>query len=243
MKNTTLNRVWMRIRSFLSLIVHPKRYLTGEVLISWSQCGEDVLLGSFLRDRLDDASYRGFWVDVGAHDPVKWSNTKIFSDRGWRGINVDASPDAITLLRRGRSRDINVNVGIGAEAGVFDYYIMSLGAMNTFSREFAEKAIEHGVKIVEVKKITVITLSQLLEEYLPDGQHVDFFTIDAEGLDLTILKSNDWNRFRPDYILIEVHAENGNSTILSAPVSAFLDSVGYSFVGQTVSTTLYKRIR
>ena len=241
MKNTTLCRVWARVKSLFPLLVNFKRYLAGEVFVSWSQAGEDVLLGAFLRDRLDNASYRGFWVDIGANNPVKWSNTKMYSDRGWRGINVDASPEAVALLEQKRPRDINVNVGINMEEGMFEYYVMSSDAMNTFSKEFAEEAVEKGNKILIVRKMKVITLSQLLEQHLPAGQHIDFFTIDAEGLDLTILKSNDWKKFRPDYILIEIHAEDGNDTILSAPASKFLESVGYRFVGQALSTTLYRQ--
>lgn len=241
MKNTTLCRIWIRVKSLFSLLLNLKRYLAGEVFVSWSQAGEDVLLGAFLRNRLDDSSYRGFWVDVGANNPVKWSNTKMFYDRGWRGINVDASPESVALLDRGRPRDININVGIDMEEGMFEYYVMSSDAMNTFSKAFAEKAVKEGSKILDVRKIKVITLSQLLERYLPAGQHIDFFTIDAEGLDLTILKSNDWKKFRPDYILIEIHTENGNDTVLSHSASKFLETVGYRFVGQALSTTFYKQ--
>ena len=239
-RNNTSNRIRKRVSSFISLILNLKRFLAGEVAISWSQTGEDVLLQAFLRNRIDDASYNGFWVDIGAHHPVKWSNTKTFSDRGWRGINVDASVNAIEILNKKRARDINVNVGIGPVSGVLDYYKMSMPAMNTFSKEFAEKAEIRGGRIVDVVKVPVITLRELLDRYLPSGQHIDFLSIDCEGLDLSILQSSDWYRYRPDYILVEIHTEGRNWDIPNCSVSRYMREQGYEFVGQSYVTTLYK---
>ena len=243
MKNSRVNRVWLRIRALVSLFSNLRRFVGGEAAISWSQAGEDVMLIPFLRDRIDDASYKGFWVDIGAHHPVQWSNTKMFSDRGWWGINVDASTDAIQRFLRCRKRDINVNVGIGQAPGNLDYYKMSSSPMNTFSREFAKKAELEGTRIIEVVKVPVVTLRTLLDEYLPCGQRIDFMSIDCEGLDLSILESNDWTRYRPDFILVEIHTDGKNWEIPTCPVTRFMNEQGYEFAGQGVVTTLYKRVR
>ena len=243
MKNSMVNRVWLRIRALVSLFANLRRFVGGEAAISWSQAGEDVMLTPFLRDRIDDASYKGFWVDIGAHHPVLWSNTKMFSDRGWHGINVDASEDAIQRFHRCRKRDINVNVGIGEEPGALDYYKMSSSPMNTFSREFAKKAESEGVRIVEIVKVPVVTLRALLDEYLPCGQHIDFMSIDCEGLDISILQSNDWTRYRPDFILVEIHTDGKNWEIPTCSVTRFMNEQGYEFAGQGIVTTLYKRVR
>ena len=53
-------------------------------MISYAQNAEDVLLNRAFAGRGD-----GFWIDVGASDPVVNSVTKHFSDHGWRGINVE----------------------------------------------------------------------------------------------------------------------------------------------------------
>ena len=209
---------------------------------SYSQCGEDLLLQSFLGDKWS-WHYKGFWVDIGAFHPSIYSNTKAFSLNGWRGINVDASSDAIAEFNKHRKRDINVNVGIGLEQGVLDYYRMSSSPMNTFSKEFAEKVARDGVKLVEVVKVPVITMRELLDKYLPPGQHIDFVSIDCEGLDLSILQSNDWARYRPDYILIEIHTGGKNWEIPNCPITKYLNEQGYEFVGQGCVTTLYKRVR
>lgn len=36
-----------------------------------------------------------FYVDVGAYDPIFASNTLNLYAEGWRGVNIDASPERI----------------------------------------------------------------------------------------------------------------------------------------------------
>lgn len=206
---------------------------------SYSQCGEDLLVKAFLGDKWR-WDYSGFYVDIGAHDPRTMSNTKKFYDVGWRGINVDASTNAILKFNRRRKRDINVNVGIGPENGELDYYCLSESAMNTFSKDFADKMIAKGGSLLGVQKVPVMPLCELLDKYLPAGQHIDFFDIDCEGLDIEILKSNDWKRYRPDLILVEIHADGKNWTIARTPTAEFLDSIGYKHVGQSSITSVFK---
>ena len=58
----------------------------------------------------------------------------------------------------------------------------------------------HIKKIVNVE---VDTLASVLSKHLKSGQKIDFMSIDVEGLDIEVLKSNDWTKFRPSYLLIE----------------------------------------
>jgi hypothetical protein len=37
----------------------------------------------------------GFFIDIGAHHPFRYSNTYMFYKKGWRGINIDATPGSI----------------------------------------------------------------------------------------------------------------------------------------------------
>ena len=209
---------------------------------SYSQLGEDLLVKAFLGDKWR-WDYSGFYVDIGAHHPKYLSNTKKFYDVGWRGINVDASSDAIAKFNKQRKRDININVGIGQEKGELEYYRLSESPMNTFSKTFADKMInENGVKLLGVEKVPVMPLSELLDCYLPKGQHIDFMNIDCEGLDVEILKSNNWKVYQPEIILIEVHSDGKTWNIPHSPTATFLRSVGYEHVGQSTITSLFQRI-
>ena len=71
--------------------------------LSCSQFGEDMIVRHLLAD-----VPIGFYVDIGAHHPVYYSNTYHFYCRGWRGINVDARTGSMELFNLLRPRDINV---------------------------------------------------------------------------------------------------------------------------------------
>lgn len=79
---------------------------------SYAQQGEDLIL----REILNYAS-TGFYVDVGAHHPFRFSNTYLFYKQGWRGINIDAMPGSMTLFHRFRPRDINIECGVANNGG------------------------------------------------------------------------------------------------------------------------------
>ena len=53
-------------------------------MVSYAQNHEDVLLRRVFPDEPN-----GFYIDVGANDPVRDSVTKHFYDRGWHGINIE----------------------------------------------------------------------------------------------------------------------------------------------------------
>lgn len=217
----------------------------SRALKTYSQYGEDACLRGFMDVRCRDRAYRGFWVDVGAHHPTRFSNTRMFSEMGWTGINVDAMSDAMDLFRKRRPRDVNVNVGIGDASGELTYYLFPDHAYNTFVKaRVDELAREWGRELVEgldyqTRKVPVITLKELLDRYLPKGQKIDFLTIDAEGMDLAILKSNDWSRYRPDFVLAEVLPASSGGNILESETARYLCDMGYRFAGQCASTTIF----
>jgi hypothetical protein len=76
---------------------------------SYSQEGEDMLLERFLEHR-----HSGFYVDVGAHHPRRFSNTYRLYRRGWRGLNIDANPGSMALFRHVRPRDINIEAAVSS---------------------------------------------------------------------------------------------------------------------------------
>src|SRR5437868_6288327 len=81
----------------------PRRH----VVMSYSQDGEDLVLSRFL-----SSENKGFYVDVGAHHPTRFSNTYFFYKKGWRGINIDAMPGSMIAFDKMRPRDTNVEAAI-----------------------------------------------------------------------------------------------------------------------------------
>src|SRR4051812_23180628 len=76
---------------------------------AFAQEGEDRLLL-----RLLEGAPAGFYVDVGAHHPQRFSTTFAFYLAGWRGINIDPRSGTRALFDRIRPRDINLELAVGA---------------------------------------------------------------------------------------------------------------------------------
>lgn len=198
---TYLERLKARLRfgiyAPLRLNRHPSYYL------SCSQFGEDMVVRHLLEDVED-----GFYVDIGAHHPVYYSNTYHFYRRGWRGINVDALPGSMELFQVLRSNDINIEACVDAVAGqTREFFSFDSPALNTASPEEADRAIKSGRgRLIARNAFSTVTLSGLLDRYLTPGQEIDFLSIDVEGLDEVILRSHNFSRYRPRVLVFERHA-------------------------------------
>jgi FkbM family methyltransferase len=205
------------------------------VLFSYSQDGEDMILR-----RLFERQQSGFYVDVGAHHPYRFSNTCYFYRRGWRGINIDPNPDAIAAFRRDRPDDINICVGISDATANLSFHFFNEPALNTFDADLAaERARLPDYRLVETRSVPVRRLDDLLTEYLPRDRKIDFMSIDVEGMDLSVLRSNDWSRFRPALLLVEAH-ERTVAAVENDPIALFAVGTGYRLIAKTLNTLIYE---
>jgi FkbM family methyltransferase len=200
---------------------------------SYSQEGEDLILERILGERKS-----GFYVDVGAHHPRRFSNTCRFYKRGWHGINIEPNPDALKLFERQRKRDINLGYGVADTETELTYFMFNEPALNSFDRVLSEQRQNGQYRIAATKQIPVKRLSTLLAEFLPANFHIDFMSIDVEGFDLQVLQSNDWARFRPTCVLVE--SESFDLTNLGAsPINGFLEKQNYTLFAKTFNTLFY----
>ena len=202
--------------------------------ICYGQDGEDLIL-----DRLLDGQKSGFFVDVGAHHPVRFSNTYLFYRRGWRGINIDAQPQSMNAFRRLRERDINIEVGVGSRAGWERYFRFNEPALNTFEPEEAKRKAVGPYRIEEEVDVQVRRLDDILDHHVPADTAIDFLSVDVEGLDLDVLQSNDWQRFRPRFVLAET-LRTPLAELHNCPVTAFLIAQGYTPVSKAYNTTFFE---
>lgn len=201
---------------------------------SYSQEGEDMILSRYFRDRKD-----GFYVDVGAHHPKRFSNTYHFYLRGWKGINVDAMPGSMDEFIHERERDINLEVPISDREEELTYYMFNEPALNTFDETLAEQKNGYrDFKIVDTKKLTSRTLRSILDEYLPAKQFIDFFSVDVEGLDYEVLQSNDWEKYRPEIIVVE-ELYNLVEDVPNGRIYKFLKEKNYSFLAKTINSLFF----
>jgi FkbM family methyltransferase len=166
---------------------------------SFSSAGEDMIL----RHLIGSDKMNGFYVDVGAFHPTRSSNTYFFYLNGWQGINVEARPGSKDLFDRIRPRDVNLEVAVSRERGWLTYYyIADDSPMNSFSPEFLRQ-IEMLQHVRSEISVPTMPLVEILERHVPSGRSIDFMSVDVEGYDFEVLASNDWNRFRPRFVVVE----------------------------------------
>lgn len=190
--------------------------------IFYSCFGEDTVINNILNGKKN-----GFWVDVGAFHPEKYSNTKYFSEyANWTGINVEPNVENFKLFKKRRSKDINLNLGIFTQESELKYFRFVDGLYNTFDEQLKDDLVAKGVELIDTYKIRVTTLADMLNEHCK-GRHIDFLNVDVENLDLDVLKSNDWNKFIPSVICVEDHEYDASPGAQDSKISAFLKEKGY----------------
>lgn len=196
--------------------------------ISFSKSGDDIQLNQLLK-----FNKPGVYVDIGCWHPVNYSNTYYFYLRGWKGLCVDPNPELTQLFKSKRPTDIFINCAVGNSLEAMNYYMLNkrYNSMNTLDYEFIEK---HNLNNHIIKKIIVPvqSLKSILDANLSKEDRLDFFDIDVEGQDLEVLRSNDWDKYRPHFIMAETNLNITEE--LASETVMFLDSVGYELIGKSI---------
>jgi len=201
----------------------------------YSQEGEDIILDRFL-SRQD----KGFYVDVGAHHPTRFSNTYALYRRGWRGINIDATPGSMTAFIQWRPHDINIETAVSDTNQPLAFHMFTEPALNTFDAGLAETYIQNGWERQETRDIMPRSLKDILDEHMPPDTPIDIMNIDVEGGELGALRSNDWGKYVPQYVILEVLDANF-ADIMNQPAPAFLGGLGYVPVAKLVQSLILRK--
>lgn len=203
--------------------------------LSYSQEGEDIILARMLPGVVN-----GFYIDVGAHHPFRFSNTYLFYLRGWKGINIDASPGSMALFDRYRPRDINIEALVGVGDELVKLYVFDEPALNTASKEVMNDRLVNApsYKLSRELDLPTRSLASILTDVVPEETQITFLSIDVEGLELEILESNDWDRFRPGIILVE-QLDCDLSQAMFHSTTRFLSKKCYSLIYKTIHTAFF----
>ncbi len=173
-------------------------YYFGRILIramrlrafSYSTINEDNVI-----DWLTDYKKNGTYIDIGGNNPDHTNNTRLFYERGWRGINIEPNVNGYEQFLNKRPEDINLNCGIGAGEAIY-YENLSDTYRNTCVKSFADKW--------NIKNKRTLQLKPLSEVFEENGlETVDFISIDVETFEHEVLKSNDWNKYKANVLCIE----------------------------------------
>lgn len=215
-----------------------RNYTDIYALKSYSQEGEDMILR-----RIFENKDIGFYIDVGAHHPKRFSNTYYFYKKGWKGINIDAMPKSMDLFEKMRPRDINIEAAISNQHCDLIYYEFNEPALNGFSKELSElRDNSEQYFITSSYILRTSSLNQVLSnEFGINFIEIDFLTIDVEGLDFNVIKSIDLLKFRPNLILVEI-LSNDLTEIFNSDIALYLKEYNYKIYAKTLNTIFFIRI-
>ena len=164
-------------------------------MISYAQNYEDVVARRALGDPAE-----GFYVDVGAADPVKNNATYYFYERGWSGVNVEPDTAFFQRLNEARPRDTNLNVAVSSRAGRADLIRVSgEEELNTLVEPVAEQYA--GQFALERVAVEAVPLEAILAEHASGS--IDLLKIDVEGGEEDVLRSFDLARWSPRLLVVE----------------------------------------
>ena len=204
----------------------------GFLTPSFSQEGEDKIL-----DRLFSNKNQGFYVDIGAHHPFRFSNTQLFYLKGWRGINIDATYGSMQLFKDLRPEDINIECCITSDAREVQLDVYNEPALNSIISGRADE-MPNQFYVTEQVKMDSRRLEDILDEHLPSGVEIDFMNIDVEGADLEVMHSNNWTKYRPRVLVVE----DGRFEIFNPNASklfSFCQEEGYKIYAKLVNSLIF----
>lgn len=197
------------------------------MMITYAQNREDVLLQRAFQGQM------GFYVDVGANDPIKDSVTKHFSKYGWRGINIEPHPGLHQKLCEDRPNDINLNIGASDRRATLEFFecVSNLG-LSTFCPTMADHWRQTDGLEFASRSVPVRTLASIFEEHVSGT--IDFLKIDAEAHELEVISGNDWTRWRPRIVLVEASKPELWEPLLmeAGYLSAAFDGINLYYVRQ-----------
>jgi FkbM family methyltransferase len=157
---------------------------------------ETELVWKFFAGRTD-----GFFVDIGANDPQRGSQSWFLEERGWRGILIEPQARLCERLRPARPRSQVVQVACGAPDAPPEMPFFT--AATPGHSGLVKNLVDAGTTYVGTEKVKVMTLDAILAE--AGNPAIDFVSMDVEGTQYDVLRGFSLQRHRPKLLLVEDH--------------------------------------
>lgn len=172
----------------------------------FAQYGQDA----FVHAVFFNTGKKGFFLDIGAHNGVTYSNSCFFEKSlGWTGICVEPIPDVFAELKKNR-QCILENACITAADGevkftrINGYSEMLSGITDQYDERHLsriEKELKEAGGTKEEITVQGKSISTLIKHH--DVKQIDFCSIDTEGNEMPILQSFPFHLIKPAVFLIE----------------------------------------
>jgi len=177
----------------------------------------------------------GYFIDIGAHDGITFSNSKFFEEIGWIGICIEPNPKVFKTLQSNRTnrcvmKAISDKIGTAQFFQILDGPDMLSGLVDEYTQSSIER-INSDIKSYKYDYIEVEldTFSNIVNQ-----TKIDFLSLDTEGNELKILQNIDFNKFDINVITVE-------NNEYDMKFANFLIPKGYKFITRLGCDEVYKK--
>ena len=183
---------------------------------------EQELIRQFFGNKPD-----GFFVDVGANEPVYLSQSWHLEQLGWRGIMIEPLPAYCDQLRTQRTNPVVQVACSSPENHGQTLKLLVAGGHSTLNAA----PIALGTESREYADVMCRTLDSTLQDCnVP--VNFDFVSIDIEGHEMEMFKGFTLRRWLPKLVLLEDH-------VTSHDKHNFMTSCGYQLILRTGLNSWY----
>ncbi|MBW4450315.1 MAG: FkbM family methyltransferase [Spirirestis rafaelensis WJT71-NPBG6] len=192
-----------------------------------SQFGED----RYIFEKIE-LPQKGVFVDIGAGHPISYSNTYFFEKNGWKGVCIDADINQVNLLKAERS---NVEwAAISPEEGEIEFFPAFLPELPTTKQRHEHEGLIK-IPFKDTVKVLSFRLETILEKY--NIGVIDILDIDVEGTELEVLETFDYEKHRPQVVIIEYYGLGLGDK--SEKIKEFFSKLPYRLVHRTCSNLIF----
>ena len=195
---------------------------------TYSEWGEDLFILKYFKN-LD----KGFYVDIGAYHPFFFNNTQLLFKKNWEGINIDINPVSIEMFNDARPNDCNISTAVSNKNKKYiNYYTKNM--INILSTTIIGSAktsfLNNSFNIHQTK---CRKLNDIISKTKFKNKKIDFLNIDTEKSEVDVLKSLNFNKYKPKLICVEIHLKDKNHLTLplkSHPTYLYLKRKKYKII-------------
>jgi len=192
---------------------------------TYSQDQEDLFINDYFKEKNS-----GFYIDIGCYHPIKYSNTALLYNRGWKGINIDMNQTSIDLFNILRKRDKNICAAISnTSKKTIQYFDHLFSPINTLDKSFSSIASKKfSFRKHTEKTIQTYKFNQIIQKYNINIKQIDFINIDVEAHDLEVLEGIDLSIFNAKIICVEI--ANNQNNIKEKKLRGYLNKYNYELI-------------
>lgn len=186
----------------------------------------------------------GYFVEIGAYDGYRFSNTWGLAEAGWQGIYVEPIHELVETCREvhKNNRVITIECAISDKEGNAKIWLghnMDYPSCTIDEESMRLAPVDFQYDPNHYRTVYAMTLDRLLHLLVPVG--FDLLVIDVEGAEFKVLNSFTWYQWQPKMIIIEDHEDNmyGYKIIHTKEITDWFAGTSYKRIWHDVTNSIY----